>query len=46
MEKQELKINVPIPEGMVLKSVRSEIKDGTWYNLKDGEFVEADERDY
>lgn len=29
MEKQELKINVPIPEGMVLKSVRSEIKDGT-----------------
>ena len=29
MKKQELKINVPIPEGMVLKSVRSEIKDGT-----------------
>ncbi|MBR8707195.1 hypothetical protein [Bacteroides pyogenes] len=29
MEKQELKINVPIPEGMVLKSVRSEIKDDT-----------------
>lgn len=29
MEKQELKINVPIPDGMVLKSVRSEIKDGT-----------------
>lgn len=28
MGKQELKINVPIPEGMVLKSVRSEIKDG------------------
>lgn len=28
MEKQELKINVPIPEGMVLKSVKSEIKDG------------------
>ncbi|MGI6814560.1 hypothetical protein ACFX5L_09280 [Bacteroides sp. KG123] len=28
MEKQELKINVPIPDGMVLKSVRSEIKDG------------------
>lgn len=28
MEKQELKINVPIHEGMVLKSVRSEIKDG------------------
>lgn len=24
----ELKINVPIPDGMVLKSVRSEIKDG------------------
>lgn len=22
------KINVPIPDGMVLKSVRSEIKDG------------------
>lgn len=28
MKKQELKINVPIPEGMALKSVRSEIKDG------------------
>lgn len=28
MEKQELKINVPIPDGMVLKSVKSEIKDG------------------
>lgn len=28
MEKQELKINVPIPEGMALKSVKSEIKDG------------------
>lgn len=28
MKKQELKINVPIPEGMVLKSVKSEIKDG------------------
>ena len=27
MKEQELKINVPIPDGMVLKSVRSEIRD-------------------
>lgn len=27
MGKQELKINVPIPDGMVLKSVRSEVKN-------------------